>query len=75
LVVDEVLSVGDEEFQRKSFQKFLEFRKRGKTVILVTHSMDVVREVCDSATWINNGLMMRTGLASDVVASYQSSFN
>ncbi len=75
LVVDEVLSVGDEEFQRQSFQKFLEFRKRGKTVILVTHSMDVVKEVCDAATWINNGLMMRTGSASDVVASYQSSFN
>jgi ABC-type polysaccharide/polyol phosphate transport system ATPase subunit len=73
LVVDEVLSVGDEEFQRKSFQKFLEFKKRGKTVILVTHTMPVVTDICDTATWINNGTMMQTGPAADVVAKYQSS--
>ena len=73
LVVDEVLSVGDEEFQRKSFQKFLEFKKRGKTVILVTHTMPVVTDICDTVTWINNGEMMQTGPAADVVAKYQSS--
>jgi ABC-2 type transport system ATP-binding protein len=73
LVVDEVLSVGDEEFQRKSFQKFLEFKKRGKTVILVTHTMPVVTDICDTATWINSGEMMQTGPAADVVAKYQAS--
>ena len=73
LVVDEVLSVGDEEFQRKSFQKFLEFKKRGKTVILVTHTMPVVEDICDSVTWINNGTMMQTGPAAEVVKNYQSS--
>jgi lipopolysaccharide transport system ATP-binding protein len=73
LVVDEVLSVGDEEFQRKSFQKFLEFKKRGKTVILVTHTMPVVTDICDTATWINNGEMMQTGPAADVVKKYQAS--
>jgi lipopolysaccharide transport system ATP-binding protein len=73
LVVDEVLSVGDEEFQRKSFQKFLEFKKRGKTVILVTHTMPVVEDICDTVTWINNGEMMLTGPAADVVKKYQSS--
>lgn len=75
LVVDEVLSVGDEVFQRKSFQKFLEFKKRGKTVILVTHTMPVVEDICDSATWINNGTMMQTGPAADVVKNYQSSIS
>ena len=75
LVVDEVLSVGDEEFQRKSFQKFLEFKKRGKTVILVTHTMPVVTDICDTATWINSGKMMQTGPAADVVAKYQSSID
>ena len=75
LVVDEVLSVGDEEFQRKSFQKFLEFKKRGKTVILVTHTMPVVTDICDTATWINSGKMMQTGPAADVVATYQSSID
>jgi ABC-type polysaccharide/polyol phosphate transport system ATPase subunit len=73
LVVDEVLSVGDEEFQRKSFQKFLEFKKRGKTIIMVTHTMQVVEEICDAVTWINKGTMMRTGNAVDVVKEYQSS--
>ena len=75
LVVDEVLSVGDEEFQRKSFEKCLEFKKRGKTVILVTHTMSVVEDICDTATWINNGKMMQTGPAADVVKKYQSSLD
>ena len=73
LVVDEVLSVGDEDFQRKSFAKFLEFKKRGKTVILVTHNMAVVEDICDSVTWINSGQMMKTGPAKEVVGDYQSS--
>ena len=75
LVVDEVLSVGDEEFQRKSFQKFLEFKRRGKTVILVTHTMPVVEDICDTVTWINKGEMMQTGPAIDVVNKYQSSID
>ena len=75
LVVDEVLSVGDEEFQRKSFQKFLEFKRRGKTVILVTHTMPVVEDICDTVTWINKGEMMQTGPAIDVVNEYQSSID
>jgi len=75
LVVDEVLAVGDEEFQRKSFQKFLEFKKRGKTVILVTHTMPVVEDICDSVTWINSGRMMQTGPAVEVVKNYQSSIS
>ena len=75
LVVDEVLSVGDEEFQRKSFQKFLEFKKRGKTVILVTHTMPVVEDICDTVTWINQGHMMHTGPAREVVKNYQSSID
>lgn len=75
LVVDEVLSVGDEEFQRKSFQKFLEFKRRGKTVILVTHTMPVVEDICDTVTWINQGHMMHTGPAREVVKKYQSSID
>ena len=75
LVVDEVLSVGDEEFQRKSFQKFLEFKKRGKTIILVTHTMQVVKDICDTATWINKGQLQSTGKAKDVVAQYKKSID
>ena len=75
LVVDEVLSVGDEGFQRKSFEKFLEFKKRGKTIIMVTHSMQVVEDICDTVTWIEKGKMMATGKAKSVVASYKKSLD
>ena len=73
LVVDEVLSVGDEGFQRKSFDKFLDFKRRGKTIIMVTHNMAVVEDICDAVTWIEKGTMMNTGEAGAVVALYQAS--
>ena len=73
LVVDEVLSVGDEEFQRKSFHKFRELKKQGKTIILVTHAMPVVRDLCDSVTWLNNGVLEETGPAKRVVDAYLKS--
>ena len=73
LVVDEVLSVGDEEFQRKSFHKFRELKKQGKTIILVTHAMPVVRDLCDSVTWVNNGVLEETGPAERVVDAYLKS--
>jgi len=75
LVVDEVLSVGDEGFQRKSYERFLDFKKRGKTIILVTHTMPVVEEICDSVTWLDRGTMMQTGPATEVVAAYRKSLN
>lgn len=73
LVVDEVLSVGDSEFQKKSFEKFLEFKNLGKTIILVTHTLQVVRDICDTATWINQGSHMLTGDANMVVDQYEAS--
>ena len=73
LVVDEVLSVGDEEFQRKSFHKFRELKKQGTTIIVVTHAMPVVRDLCDSVTWLNNGVLEETGPAQRVVDAYLKS--
>jgi lipopolysaccharide transport system ATP-binding protein len=55
LVVDEVLAVGDQEFQDKCFQKFTDFKKQGKTVILVSHSMQTVQTMCDHVAWLNHG--------------------
>ena len=75
LVVDEVLSVGDSEFQKKSFEKFLEFKNLGKTIILVTHTMQVVRDICDTATWINQGIHLVTGDANNVVDRYEASIS
>jgi len=73
LVVDEVLSVGDEEFQRKCFQKFRELKAEGKTVIIVTHAMPVVRELCDTATWLRSGSVARVGPSGTVVDAYLES--
>jgi ABC-2 type transport system ATP-binding protein len=75
LVVDEVLSVGDEEFQRKSFQKFRELKEKGKTIILVTHAMSLVRDLCDSVTWLRNGLLEKTGATEKVVRAYSDSID
>jgi lipopolysaccharide transport system ATP-binding protein len=73
LIVDEVLAVGDAEFQEKCFQKFRDFRKAGKTVILVTHSMAAVREMCDQAAWINKGELMAVGKAKPTIEAYERS--
>jgi ABC-type polysaccharide/polyol phosphate transport system ATPase subunit len=73
LVVDEVLAVGDAEFQAKCFQKFLDFRKVGKTVILVSHDTRTVQSMCDQAAWINKGELKAVGPADTTVAAYLNS--
>jgi ABC-type polysaccharide/polyol phosphate transport system ATPase subunit len=70
LVVDEVLAVGDAEFQQKCFQKFKDFKAAGKTVILVSHSLDTVQSMCDSAAWLSHGDMMAVGPAEPTIKAY-----
>ncbi len=70
LVVDEVLAVGDAEFQQKCREKFQEYRREGRTVILVSHSMDLVTEMCDQVAWLNHGSLIEVGEAAPVIASY-----
>jgi ABC-2 type transport system ATP-binding protein len=70
LVVDEVLAVGDAEFQEKCRQKFAEFRAAGKTVILVSHSMDQVRDMCDKVAWLNRGELVTVGDAENTIDAY-----
>lgn len=73
LVVDEVLAVGDSEFQQKCFQKFRDFKRDGKTVILVSHSMETVREMCTQAAWLNKGDLMAVGAAAPTIKKYLAS--
>ena len=75
LIVDEVLAVGDAEFQEKCFQKFRDFRKAGKTVILVSHSMAAIEEMCDKAAWINHGELMAVGEALPTIKAYNDSLH
>jgi len=73
LVVDEVLSVGDAEFQDKSIKKFAEFKREGRTVILVSHSMALMQELCDDITWIDQGSLQVSGKPKSVISKYLSS--
>lgn len=70
LIVDEVLAVGDAAFQDKCGQKFLDFKKQGKTVILVSHAMESVRALCDQAAWINKGVLQEVGPANQIIDDY-----
>lgn len=70
LLLDEVLAVGDQEFQEKCFDSFRAMRAEGKTVILVTHDLKSVGDFCDRAMLLENGEMKAIGPADEVIAEY-----
>ena len=70
LLVDEVLAVGDEGFAHKCLDKFAEFRRRGKTILLVTHSLGLVERFCDEALWLDKGKVRAVGLPKRVIDAY-----
>jgi ABC-type polysaccharide/polyol phosphate transport system ATPase subunit len=72
LLVDEVLAVGDEAFTHKCLDKFRDFRRRGKTVLLVTHSLALVERLCDEAVWLERGEKHADGDSKRVVDAYLS---
>src|SRR5216117_728311 len=72
LLVDEVLAVGDEGFTHKCLDKFAEIRRRGKTILLVTHSLSLVERFCDEALWLDDGHAQAHGDPRRVVDRYLS---
>jgi ABC-type polysaccharide/polyol phosphate transport system ATPase subunit len=70
LLIDEVLAVGDQSFTVKCLDKFAEFRRRNKTILLVTHSLDLVEKFCDRALWLDKGRTRAEGEPKRVVAAY-----
>ncbi len=74
LVLDEVLAVGDEAFQRKCYNYFAQLKHNKKTVILVTHSMDSVQQFCNKAIMIENGKVVHSGNVAMVAQSYRELF-
>ena len=70
LLVDEVLAVGDQGFTHKCLDKFAEFRRRNKSILLVTHSLDLVEKFCDVAHWLDHGVTKGEGDPKRVVAAY-----
>jgi lipopolysaccharide transport system ATP-binding protein len=73
LIVDEVLAVGDAEFQEKCQVKFAQLRESGRTVILVSHDMVQVQKMCDKVAWLRNGDLIRVGEAQPTIAAYLDS--
>src|SRR4051812_22147929 len=70
LLVDEVLAVGDEGFTHKCLDKFAEFKRSNKTILLVTHSLSLVERFCDEALWLDGGRAMSHGDPKRVVGAY-----
>ncbi|WP_308796740.1 ABC transporter ATP-binding protein [Agromyces silvae] len=71
LIVDEVLAVGDEAFQRKCMNKIKSFQSEGRTIILVTHSMGQVQELCDQVVLLHHGQVVQAGDPWEAVAAFR----
>ncbi len=70
LLIDEVLAVGDEAFQRKCLERVDELRQDGVTIVFVSHALEIVAGLCDRACWLEQGAIRELGPARDVVAAY-----
>lgn len=71
LIVDEILAVGDEAFQRKSRQRMLELMSGGTTVLFVSHSLEQIRQMCDRVLWLDHGQVKMIGGTKEVCDAYQ----
>ena len=70
LLVDEILAVGDQHFQEKCFNKLQELKESDKTIVIVSHSLDQIENLCTRAIWINNGLVEMDDTPSKVIPEY-----
>lgn len=75
LLVDEVIAVGDEEFQRRCFEHLYKLRNQGVTIVLVTHGLNYVQTMCDRAAWLDHGVLRKLGAAAEVAEAYLSEVN
>lgn len=70
LLIDEILAVGDQHFQEKCYRKLKELKESDKTIVIVTHSLDVVKDLCDRAVWIYKGELRLDGDPIYVIDEY-----
>jgi ABC-2 type transport system ATP-binding protein/lipopolysaccharide transport system ATP-binding protein len=75
LLVDEVLAVGDEEFQRKCFDHLYSLRRAGKTIVVVSHGLGQLEGLCDEVAWLERGVMQQHGPAVETIAAYLRKVN
>ena len=70
LLVDEILSVGDQHFQEKCINKMKQLKQEGKTMVFVTHSLESAKELCDRAVWLSTGVLKLDGKTNEVIEQY-----
>jgi len=73
LIVDEVLGVGDQEFFAQCVARILEFRRAGKTMLCVSHSLETLSSLCDRGLWLDHGRVQQFGSATEVLLAYRES--
>ena len=71
LIVDEILAVGDERFQRKSYDRMLSLMQGGTTVLMVSHNLDTIRNMCSRVLWLHHGQIREIGPTQEVCDAYQ----
>jgi len=71
LLVDEVLAVGDHAFQAKCFERILNFRRQGKTILCVSHASGMVQQLCSRAIWLDRGDLLLDGPIAEVCDAYE----
>jgi ABC-type polysaccharide/polyol phosphate transport system ATPase subunit len=71
LIIDEVLSVGDEAFQHKSAARMEEYRQQGATILFVSHNMTVIEQICHRVAWLDHGHLMEVGDPTGVIRAYR----
>ncbi len=70
LIVDEILGVGDINFQAKSEEKMIEMIKGGTTVIYVSHSLESIKKICDKVVWLDKGIIIKSGNVQEICDKY-----
>jgi ABC-2 type transport system ATP-binding protein/lipopolysaccharide transport system ATP-binding protein len=75
LLVDEVIAVGDEDFQRRCFDHLYKLRRAGGTIVIVSHATNTIAALCDEVAWLDHGRLVETGSANAVVTDYIASVN
>jgi len=75
LLVDEVMAVGDEAFQRQCLEHMYKLRREGVTIVFVSHSLGLVETMCERAAWLDHGELKQTGTASEVCEAYLNNVN
>ncbi|HNX45903.1 MAG: ABC transporter ATP-binding protein [Anaerolineaceae bacterium] len=71
LIVDEILSVGDEAFQKKCNDRMIGFRQQGATVLIVSHALDRLQDMCDRIAWLDHGKLQLVGQPGQVIEAYR----